>query len=115
MDYLSLDVEGLGLEILKTLPFGKNADEEVVFKVMTVEHWSIPGGAKALRELLEPMGYKFIKIIEDRLTRESLFVHESLYEKAKGIKSLFNYLTLTTFTLSKSQFKRLVYSYKSWG
>jgi len=88
VDYLSLDVEGLELDILKTLPFGKDAKngEEVIFKVMTVEHWSVPGGSDALRKFLEPRGYKFIKTLNDRLTNDSLFVHHTLYEKAKGIK-----------------------------
>ncbi len=88
VDYLSLDVEGLELEILKTLPFGKGEEngEEVIFKVITVEHRHVRGGSKAVRDFLEPRGYNFIKTLHDDLTDDSLFVHESLYEKAKYIK-----------------------------
>ncbi len=81
VDYLSLDVEGLELEILKTVPFDK-----VTFKVMTIEHWSIPGGVKPLKDFLERKGYRFIKTMEDSATRDSLYVHESLYEFAMSIK-----------------------------
>lgn len=81
VDYLSLDVEGLELDILKTLPFDK-----ISFKIMTVEHWSVPGGADALKDFLEPKGYKFVTTMEDRVTQDSLFVHESLYDLAMEIK-----------------------------
>ncbi|CAL8144909.1 unnamed protein product [Orchesella dallaii] len=81
VDYFSLDVEGLELEILRTVPFDK-----VMFKFLTIEHWSIPGGRKVLQAFMESKGYLFIKEINDTLTKDSAFIHKSFRHKLKGGK-----------------------------
>lgn len=80
VDYFSLDVEGLELAILKTVPYDK-----VIFKVLTVEYGLIPGKQQALDAFLSEQGYKFVKQLNDYLTVDSLYVHASLYPKAKKI------------------------------
>ncbi|ODM90244.1 Protein Star [Orchesella cincta] len=81
IDYFSLDVEGLELEILKTVPFDK-----IKFKFLTVEHWSIPGGRVALQLFMESKGYIFIKEVNDLYTRDSVFIHKSLRHKLRNLK-----------------------------
>jgi len=55
-DYLSLDVEGAELRILKAFPFDRYA-----FRVMTVEHNGFPKAMTQLRQLLESKGYRIVK------------------------------------------------------
>lgn len=63
IDYLSLDVEGHELEVLKGFPFDKYK-----FNCITVEHnepHTGPGMQRALRELLVAHGYVFVKGNDD--------------------------------------------------
>lgn len=73
VDYLALDVGGMELDVVKTLPFN-----QVLFKMITVENNS-DGQKEAVRNFLEKKGYKFIGLIKDYVLNESLFVHESVY------------------------------------
>jgi len=73
VDYFSLDIEGRELEVLKTIPF-----DMVKFKVLTVEHWTVPGGREAVEEFLKTKGYTFIEEINNKLTRDAIYVHNEL-------------------------------------
>ena len=55
VDYFSLDVEGLELEVLQTIPWDK-----VDIRVITVEFTHVPGGKDVLRDFLEKKGYSLI-------------------------------------------------------
>lgn len=81
VDFFNLDVEGLELAVLKTIPFDK-----IKFKVLAIEYVHIPGMQKALNDFLIPKGYRFIKEIQDYLTLDCLYVHESLYGLARTIR-----------------------------
>ena len=52
IDYFSLDVEGLELEILKTIPFDK-----IDISVLTVEYIHGEGGQEAYIDFMESKGY----------------------------------------------------------
>lgn len=63
IDYLSLDVEGHEIEVLKNFPFDK-----YIFNCITVEHnepHTGPKMQKDLRELLTSNGYIFVKGNDD--------------------------------------------------
>lgn len=75
VDFLSLDVEGLELEILKTIPF-----ERIQFKVMMIEYWGIPGGKPVLEAFLKTKDYHYVKDIIDSYNGDSLYVHGSLVD-----------------------------------
>jgi len=53
VDYLSVDVEGLELKILKTIPFDK-----VLIKVITVEIITAVGGPGPTQEFMESKGFR---------------------------------------------------------
>jgi len=58
IDYLSLDIDSLSLEVLKILPFDKYR-----FKVITIEHDAYLHGdtyRKPQREILEDKGYELV-------------------------------------------------------
>ena len=55
VDYFSLDVEGVELEVLKTIPFDK-----VDIRVMTVEFSHGTLGKEVLRNFVESKGYKTV-------------------------------------------------------
>jgi len=69
IDYFSLDVEGMELDILKTIPF-----ERVHIKLISVEVRA--GQDEEIRRFLEPLGYKRIK----QLRIPSDYMHDDLYE-----------------------------------
>jgi len=76
IDFFSLDIEGMELEVLKTIPFDK-----IHIKVLQVEHWFIPGGLEDLKTFLATKKFLFIREILDPTTKDSLFVHEDYMHK----------------------------------
>ena len=48
LDYLSLDVEGLEMEVIRTIPF-----DRIDIRVISVEHKHVPGGKESLRKYIE--------------------------------------------------------------
>ncbi|CAG7832475.1 unnamed protein product [Allacma fusca] len=56
VDYISLDVEGVEMKILKTLPF----DETLVIDYIQLEVSHLPEGAKAVKTFLKAKGYDFL-------------------------------------------------------
>jgi len=72
--FVSLDVEGSELDVLKTVPFDK-----VIFKVITVEH-VLPEGKLGLRKFMESKGYIFFRTVVDAgfFAGDSIFIHSSV-------------------------------------
>ncbi|KAK8384258.1 hypothetical protein O3P69_009189 [Scylla paramamosain] len=56
IDFLSLDVEGFELKVLKTVPWDK-----IKVRLMTVEWLHIPGGFKPLKDFMTSKGYRLIR------------------------------------------------------
>ena len=76
VDYLSLDVEGSELDILKTIPF-----EKVLIKVVRLEITSIPGGMEALQPFMQSKGYAFFTYSPDPQgprRYDAIFLHSSV-------------------------------------
>ena len=71
IDYLSLDVEGVELEILKTVPF-----DLLDISVITAEFSHSHGGKQALRKYMEKHGYMTLAELTDH-TADYLFVKAS--------------------------------------
>uniref|UniRef100_A0A2P2HWA2 Protein Star-like n=2 Tax=Hirondellea gigas TaxID=1518452 RepID=A0A2P2HWA2_9CRUS len=59
IDFLSLDIEGPELKVLKTIPWDK-----VKIRLIGVEMNHIPEGEEALRQYLKDQGYTFYKMVE---------------------------------------------------
>jgi hypothetical protein len=70
VDYMSLDVQGVELKILKTLPF----DNTLIIEHIQVEVDTLPEGEKAIQEFLEQKGYKIVF----KHKRDLLFRKENL-------------------------------------
>lgn len=73
VDYFLLDIEGVELEVLKTIPFDK-----VTIKIIQLEHIHIPGGRKAAEEFLKTKDYTFIRNLSGGYTQDFIFVHKSI-------------------------------------
>lgn len=84
IDYLSLDVDDLGLEVMKTLPF-----DSVFFCTMTIEHdaYRIGNGMRdAMREFLQKRGYKLVcsdVCWNGGLPLEDWWVHRGIFTDAE--------------------------------
>lgn len=78
VDYLSLDVEGLELDVLKTIPWTK-----VDISVITVEFIHGAKGKEALRNYLQDVGYKLVgEVVAERfLANDFVFIKKSLLYK----------------------------------
>ncbi|KAK8747571.1 hypothetical protein OTU49_016464 [Cherax quadricarinatus] len=72
VDFLSLDVEGAELQVLKTVPW-----ESVSIDVLCVEHRHVPEGSQALATFLQEKGYKLFSTLGD----DFIFVKTSLLER----------------------------------
>lgn len=55
VDFLSLDIEGAEVKVLKTIPW-----KRIKFRVMCIENNHIPEGKKTLRKFMVSKGYKFL-------------------------------------------------------
>jgi len=74
VDYLSVDIEGYELEVLKTIPFDK-----VTFKVVTVEVKNAPGGSSFTQRFMESKGFKTAgKFYRQGEPLDLIFVHKSV-------------------------------------
>ncbi|XP_018010984.1 protein Star-like isoform X2 [Hyalella azteca] len=69
VDYMSLDVEGVELKVLKSIPW-----DDVKIRVITIEIFLLPEGPEALRVFMEEKGFKFIK----QLDQDYLFINKQL-------------------------------------
>lgn len=62
IDFLTLDVEGEELNVLKTIPF-----EKLTIKMITVEYMHVPLGMKAIRSFMEKKGYETLLTMQSGL------------------------------------------------
>ncbi|XP_018010989.1 protein Star-like [Hyalella azteca] len=69
IDYMSLDVEGVEMKVLKNIPW-----DDVKIRVITIEIFLLPEGPEALRTFMEEKGFKFIK----QLNQDYLFINKQL-------------------------------------
>lgn len=74
IDYLSLDVEGLELEVLKTIPFQK-----LTITAITVEYNHVPGGRTGLINYMERKGYKMYKNIHKISKKHGLYARDLMF------------------------------------
>ncbi len=74
IDYLSLDVEGLEVDILETFPFHRYR-----FLTITVEHNFVEEVRERIRLMLHPHGYRRKAVDYKHFTMwDDLYVHESI-------------------------------------
>ncbi|XP_069956572.1 protein Star-like [Cherax quadricarinatus] len=59
VDFFSLDIEGVEMKVLRTIPWDK-----IKFRLMCVEINHVPEGANAVTEYMKLQGYKFLGIKE---------------------------------------------------
>ena len=69
VDLFSLDIEGLELQILKTIPFDK-----IAFKFIIVENWE----PHALRQFMNSQGFKLFRHIYAGKSNDLIFAHPSM-------------------------------------
>lgn len=62
IDFLTLDVEGEELNVLKTIPFDK-----LTIKMITVEYMHVPEGINAIRHFMEKNGFETLLIMQNGL------------------------------------------------
>ena len=80
IDYFSLDVEGLELDVLKTIPFDK-----VDISVFTVEYIHVKGGITALTKFMESKRYITHSKIQVEKAILGLYAYDLVFVK-KGLK-----------------------------
>ena len=74
VDYVSLDVEGLELDIMKTIPF-----ERIQIDTLSLEYINGKGGKKAYMEFMEQQGHVMYKEINHRRKIIDLSVHDLIF------------------------------------
>ncbi|CAL4164974.1 unnamed protein product, partial [Meganyctiphanes norvegica] len=83
VDYFSLDIEGLELEVLKTIPWDK-----VNIRTLSVEHKHIPGGKDVLRSYMRSQGYYIYSpvVVEgDIELKDTIFYRNDVVPKIPGL------------------------------
>ena len=76
VDYFSLDVEGLELEVLKTIPF-----DRIDIRVLTVEYMHGGGGKDAYKSFMESKGFRTHKELKYSEPRAGLFAEDYVFVK----------------------------------
>lgn len=59
IDFLTLDVEGDELNVLKTIPFDK-----LTIRMITVEYMHVPGKSKIVRQFMEGKGFETLLTLQ---------------------------------------------------
>ena len=78
VDYFSLDVEGVELDVLQTIPW-----EQVDIQVMTVEFVHLRQGRAALKKYVESLGYETVtKVTKGGSANDYVFKKKSGEKKA---------------------------------
>jgi hypothetical protein len=76
VDYWSLDVEGLELDVLKTVPF-----DSLDISVLSVEYNHVTEGKDAVRSYMEGQGYSLYKDITLSRDDITLWVNDYIFVK----------------------------------
>jgi hypothetical protein len=85
VDYWSLDVEGLELDVLQTVPF-----DRLNISIISVEHIHVPQGKQAVRTYMESQGYTMYKDIKLVRANIGLFVNDFIFVRNDLIPSKIN-------------------------
>lgn len=72
VDYFSLDIEGLELDVLKTIPF-----KDINIETLSVEFAHVPGGKNAVSEYMFSQGY----IIDSEVTHPDWLANDFIFIK----------------------------------
>ena len=76
IDYFSLDVEGVELAVLKTIPF-----DLYNIKILSIEHLHSPGGKKPITDYMLSKNYRLLDDIKFRDRSRGLFVQDLMFIK----------------------------------
>lgn len=76
VDLFSLDVEGLELKVLETIPFDK-----FDISILTVEYLHTVGGKEPLLSFMQSQGYIMHKQIDFKDPKISLYAHDLFFVK----------------------------------
>lgn len=76
IDFFSLDVEGVELDILKTIPF-----DRLDIRALTVEYNKVNRGGNTLKTFFQEKGYTFAVQIDKVIYSERLFAHDLIFYK----------------------------------
>jgi hypothetical protein len=76
VDYLSLDVEGLELEVLETIPWN-----ELNIRVLSVEYRHLRRGKQALINHMTSHGYRLYADLFASIPEQSLYVDDFIFVK----------------------------------
>ena len=74
VDYFSLDVEGMELPVLQTIPF-----ESHVIKVLSIEYRHSRGGKEPILHIMRSKGYSVFKNITHSEPKRSLYVDDLMF------------------------------------
>ena len=76
IDYVSLDIEGVELDVIKTIPFHK-----LKIRVMSVEYnhiVKIPGADSDMKKLFESNGYRIATTVLGGTASGYIFAHKDV-------------------------------------
>ncbi len=76
VDYFSLDVEGLELDVLKTIPF-----DRIQIDTLSVEYINGKSGKKAYHDYMERQGYVTYTEINHTNRVIDLYVHDLIFAR----------------------------------
>jgi hypothetical protein len=76
VDYLSLDVEGLELEVLETIPWN-----ELDIRILSVEYRHLRRGKQALINHMTSHGYRLYADLFASIPEQSLYVDDFIFVK----------------------------------
>jgi Methyltransferase FkbM domain len=76
IDYLSLDVEGLELDVLETIPWTR-----FDIRTMSVEHKHVPRGKQAIHDYMIRQGYQLVVDLHSLDPDRMIFVDDFIFAK----------------------------------
>ena len=79
VDYFSLDVEGMGMSVLKSIPH-----DDIHIRTMTVEYdhaAKTEEEAQDMRRTIEEMGYEFVKTIDVKEPKKAYWANDFVFIK----------------------------------
>jgi len=76
VDYFSLDVEGMELEVLETIPWSR-----LDIRALSVEDRHVPRGSKAVVEYITDKGYRLAAELRTAIVEKRIFVEDLIFVK----------------------------------
>lgn len=74
IDYFSLDVEGVELEVLETVPW-----DRLDIRTVSVEYRHVPTGPQSIIDMMTSVGYSLVEKLHDYKPALSLCVHDLIF------------------------------------